>query len=145
MIGKTPSLTHIVARDFRGQRLYLQDFARASSTWRWTNDRNKSQRLSLPAAMQASERASREWGAKCATLDVSGTVAKTSSQAAADNARALLSACVMPNGKVDSKAFLTEMETRAGGKLTDKQYRLLAQIVKAFEMERAQVREAVAS
>lgn len=140
MIGKLPSLTHIVARVFRGQRLYLQDFARASSTWRWSNDSNKAQRLSLPAAMQAADRASREWGAKCACISVRGEVAKTSSQAAADNARALLSACIMPNGKVDSKAFLDEMEARAGGPLTPKQYRLLAQIVKTFEAERAQAK-----
>lgn len=139
MIGTKPQpaeRAHLVVREFRGQRLYLQDFARTNSTYRWTANVSKAQRMSLPTAIDASDRASREFGARCSTIDAQGNMAQTQDQAA-ENARALLSACTNVKGKVDEDAFYLEMETRAGGKLTQRQYRLLARIVKAYEQERA--------
>ena len=129
---------HIVTRDFRGIRLYLQDFARSTSAWRWVSDQRKAQRMTLAAALDASERASREWGAHCAVMDAQGTLAQSAVQ---EGMRMLLSACMQPNGKVDCKAFLTEMETRNGGKLKPSTYRLLAKVVTAFEIERKAARE----
>lgn len=70
--GRKPAL--FVVRDFRGSRLYLQS-QHAGNGMRWTTDAAKALALSTDDAMSAADRASREWGARCACVDtITGTI-----------------------------------------------------------------------
>jgi hypothetical protein len=67
-------------------------------------------------------------------------IPRVSDTVAAENCRAILAQLTV-NGRVDHKAFLTEMESRAasiGRKISKQQYKLLARIVAAYESERVQ-------
>ena len=81
MSGKPPITNlHIVTRDFRGSRLYLQTRHRGARYWRWTDDERTALPLDQAAALDASETASREYGAKCAVLNANGTFSKRAGQ-----------------------------------------------------------------
>lgn len=70
--GKKPAL--FVVRDFRGSRLYLASQHHGHGM-RWTTDAAKALALSTDDAMSAADRASREWGARCACVDtITGTI-----------------------------------------------------------------------
>jgi hypothetical protein len=79
MNGTKP--TNIVTREFRGARLYLQSNNRAARYWSWTADKAKAMRLFMNDALDSSERAAREWGAKCAVIDAQGNLAASDAQA----------------------------------------------------------------
>lgn len=79
--GKKPVLaTFNVVRDFRGARLYLQGMFQGNG-YRWIADQSRAQVFALDAAMQAVERASRDWGTACAVLDTNGQLAQTAAAA----------------------------------------------------------------
>ena len=67
--------SNIIARDFRGSRLYLESL-HSSNGMRWTSNQRSAMRLDMDAALQVCERASREWGTKCAVLDSAGNLAQ---------------------------------------------------------------------
>ena len=67
--------SNIIARDFRGARLYLESL-HSSNGMCWTNNQRSAMRLDMGAALQVCERASREWGTKCAVLDSAGNLAQ---------------------------------------------------------------------
>lgn len=138
MSGTKPA--HVVVRDFRGQRLYLAQLYTGRGG-RWLADESKALKLPAEEALMACEAASRDWGAKCAVLDTSGTLATrepVSNEIAAANCRAIL-AQLSVDGKVNYKAFIGEMQSRSleqyGKPLHGGQLRLLAKIVAAYEAE----------
>ncbi len=75
MIGKQPKPANIIAREFRGSRLYLESL-HSSNGMRWTNNQRSAMRLEMGAALQVCEHASREWGTTCAVLDSAGNLAQ---------------------------------------------------------------------
>lgn len=78
MSGTKPSVLYIIARDFRGSRLYLAE-KHGGNGFRWVDEASKATalRLGLDSAMDAVERASREYGAACAVLDEKGNLLQT--------------------------------------------------------------------
>jgi hypothetical protein len=76
MIGKKPTNSHIVTREFRGSRLYLHTMNRGARYWRWTDDQRTALRMDHATALDASESASREFGARCAVIDAAGALSK---------------------------------------------------------------------
>jgi hypothetical protein len=66
MSGTKP--TNIIARDFRGSRLYLQSIHHGKGM-RWHADIKQAMSFEMTEALTVCDRASRDWGAKCAVLD----------------------------------------------------------------------------
>src|SRR6185312_1636970 len=78
--------SHIVVREFRGAQLVLTAYdGRGGFTWRnvmLTNQEHKPLRLPHAFALLIADRASRHYGAKCATLSADGTLAQPASAVA---------------------------------------------------------------
>lgn len=79
MIGTKPKDVLIV-RDFRGTRLFLASL-HINQGMRWTVDKAVAQRFQPDEALAVSERASREWGTKCAVIDATGTMLRKAAPA----------------------------------------------------------------
>lgn len=62
----------IVARTFRGSRLYLVSVDRAGAAFVWSSDRSKAQAFEPAAALAHAESAARLYAADCAAMDVRG-------------------------------------------------------------------------
>lgn len=64
-----------IVRDFRGARLFLESVHRGNG-FRWVADRSRACALEPSDALALCERASREYGAKCAVIDAQGNMAQ---------------------------------------------------------------------
>jgi hypothetical protein len=67
--------SNVVVRDFRGTRIYLESL-HASKGMLWHTDQSRAMRFEHSDALRVCEKASREWGTKCAVLDMTGTLAQ---------------------------------------------------------------------
>ena len=76
MSGTKPSKpSNIIAREFRGVRLYLHS-VHAGRGMHWLADKTKAAKFLMPEALTICDRASREWGTQCAVLDSAGNLAQ---------------------------------------------------------------------
>lgn len=68
--------THIIVREFRGAQLVLVEYD-GRTGYRWTNaigGHDKAAKYPQSLALHIAEKASREYGARCATLGADGTL-----------------------------------------------------------------------
>lgn len=84
--GKKPALVpqYVIVREFRGARLYLAT-TYTGRGYRWVNDRKAALPMTLDAAMNTVEAASRDWGTACAVLDTDDNLLRPSERQSLEN------------------------------------------------------------
>lgn len=86
--------SHIVVREFRGAQLVLIAYdGRGGFLWRnvmLTDDKHKPLRMPHGFALRIADKASREYGAKCATLSADGTLTQPASAVAKERERLIV-------------------------------------------------------
>lgn len=141
MSNSAASRLFVVARQFRGARLYLVDHAAGSAAFVWSANIRQAMRFDAIGAAQMADKARAQYGADCAPIDATGhTVNIAPRPASVAAAMRDVIARHYSRGRVNRETLAADIAaaTQARGeKFSAKESAALWRAVTAYENERA--------